>query len=717
MSFLDDAKKKAEAVSNALDSISGDQKTSAAAGAAEYVKGDPLSADDGTDVLFAGTTYDGADDKPNASDDGITLEFIHFGHAHYDVGAKFPHNSFDPENAKVAPEGHAIMFRDALEREAIMLFGFVSSCKVAVQDTTKGRGAIEEIGAMASSLLGGGNKTAKPDLAQLDTILEKIKTEAGKINKDQILYKEINNAGQQFQQIRADYTAFCASLDAFYLKPPKSEGIGAIGDVIGGAAASIPGVGKIIALVQRISFKMLDLYLATFLELRKNHEFSIELAAHELTVKAIKDDYKKYSLTYPVWFKKSESVKKEETKQTGDENKGKNGKSVEINSDKYTKPVTDKIEEQKKKAEAIRDSIYDFAGASGSPDKTPGGDALAKAFSALKGGGGDTSKGAKPGAADCIINGLNATLSDVGGVPEFLKTVIKELTAGNIALLEDVFARLMATGATEPIDSQDLLAGGRKYLTNKISSILTGLIAGMLTGGQDIKTDLLGGGKTLSAQQLIAKQMDERLGKFVEPVLQFMIGDLAGQLNKSRETAQQADAQTMEVMLGRLPWLVAMMFRNTFFPIWNLVAEEAMGQVSPPLKSALKAINEPLNKAKDVVDKAREYERRAEKTKEEADEAKERLSKVNLTTDEQQRNKELKDIKEQVGDVKEAPETETREGRERREERDAAAKEKENLDAFYQGNDKDKKFPVSARVVAGTGIKVKPEDEVPSVLP
>lgn len=714
MSLLDDVgvgskvTEYADKANSLLDAASGKQAMGTAAGKAEFLPDEALAGEEPEDGIFAGPEIPGMDFPPNARDAGVATEFIHYGQVHPDAGSKFVHNNLNPENAKPPFDGHAIFFRDALEREAIMLFGFISSCKIAVQDTTKQRGAVEEIGAMASNLLGGSNTTSKPDPSQLDSFLSKIKTEAGKINKAQIVYKEIHECGKQLHTIRGDYLAFCDSLDAYYLKPPKSEGIGAIGDAIGSAAANIPGVGKILGVVQRIAFKFLDLYLAAFLELRKNHERSIELAAHKLTIDAIKAKSEGFRPTYGVWFKLPEE------KETDTTDAGSSGSKSGISTDQ----IVDKVKESdtykgaKEKVENVRDTIYDFAGADGAPEATPGSAALAAAFTALKGSA-ETTEDALPSAADCIIKGLDATLSDIGGVPNFMKRVIREIMDGNIGLLEDVFARLMANDSAAPINSQMLLEGGRKYLTDRISKALTGLIFGMITGGNDFSLNVPGG-KNLSAQEMLGHQLNDKLGKYIEPVLQICIGELAGQLEASRKKAQDEKAQTMEVLLGRLPWLVAMMFRNTFFPIWNLVAEEVMGKISPPLKSALQAINSPLNKAKDTVDRVEEYKRRADQTQKEAEELKDKASSVSVSSKEDI-DQLRKDVKKEAGDVKDAPSTETEEGKQRQAERDAAQKEKDNLDAFYTDNDKDKEFPVTGRVVEGEGIKV--EEEEPSVLP
>ncbi|MCB1025258.1 MAG: hypothetical protein KDB79_12755, partial [Acidobacteria bacterium] len=298
--MLDDAIDKA---SDALDDLTGGQETSQAEAKAEYVKDEQITPDEKNQGGSAAPDPTGSG-KPVSFDFGIPIEFIHFGKVHADLGKKFPHDSFDPENEEEAPDGHAIMFRDALIREAISLFAFVSSTKVTVQETNSAKGGLADVADMAGDLLGGSSSGAAPDPAQLDTFLSDIKSAVSSINKDSIKYPDIHAAGKKLHETRATYIAFCESLNAFYIKPPD----GAL-DQVGGLVANVPGVGKIMGTVQRFAFKMQDLYLAAYLEIRKAHEKSVEDAAHDLTVAAIKGKYEKHELIYPVWFKKREKAK------------------------------------------------------------------------------------------------------------------------------------------------------------------------------------------------------------------------------------------------------------------------------------------------------------------------------------------------------------------------------------------------------------------------
>jgi hypothetical protein len=96
--------------------------------------------------------------------------------------------------------------------------------------------------------------SAKPDPAQLDAFLSEIESQIQTINKPAILYPEIHEAGKKLHETRATYAAFCQSLNDFYIKPPEGNPL----DAAAGAIANVPGVGNIMATVQRFAFKMFD---------------------------------------------------------------------------------------------------------------------------------------------------------------------------------------------------------------------------------------------------------------------------------------------------------------------------------------------------------------------------------------------------------------------------------------------------------------------------
>ena len=75
------------------------------------------------------------------------------------------------------------------------------------------------------------------------------------------------------------------------------------------------------------------------------------------------------------------------------------------------------------------------------------------------------------------------------------------------------------------------------------------LIGGVLPGGGNFSMGMPGG-KTLDAQQFIAKFIETKLIHYIDPIIELCIGDLAGQMEASRLKAEENKAQTMEVLLG-----------------------------------------------------------------------------------------------------------------------------------------------------------------------
>ena len=263
----------------------------------------------------------------------------------------------------------------------------------------------------------------------------------------------------------------------------------------------------------------------------------------------------------------------------------------------------------------------------------------------------------------------------------------------NIGLLEEIFARMMASGCEGTIDSTALVMAGRRHLSVKIVGIMGDLAGGVLPSS-DFSMNVTEG-KQISVQQFLAKLVEEKLAPYVDPVIEFMIGDLAGQMEASRKKAADEKAQTMEVMLGRLPWFAATMFRNTFFPIWNLVIEKVFDEINPQIADVVRSVNSVFETAKNYVDTAQDYKNRAGAVKDKM------ASGVGSLQD--------------VSDLKDAAADESPEAKARREEREKQQAEKDKLDKFYQPNDKDAELPVTGRIEDCEGIKVT--EEIASVLP
>ena len=120
------------------------------------------------------------------------------------------------------------------------------------------------------------------------------------------------------------------------------------------------------------------------------------------------------------------------------------------------------------------------------------------------------------------------------------------------------------------------------------------------------------GGEVLNkASDVGMDELQAKLAPALDPVLQFAFKDLASKLDGIRSTAAAQKAVTMEVYLGRLPYLRALLFRNTFFPVWDLLVQQVFGQAGGPISGFLNSSSAFLKGAKGGVDDVRDKMSRA----------------------------------------------------------------------------------------------------------
>lgn len=695
MGFLDDATKMA---GKALDALG------AGAQSASDSKEKP---ERGVSLLNSSNSPRGkyANDIENSAPNPMPtdpIEFIHYSFVHADDGNAFRHPEYQPPAnglGQPPPDGRAMMFRDALERESLMLHAYLNSCKIVLSEYLRNRGPLGDAAQVAGSLLGGGPSSPKPDPAQLDALADKVQGAAKKVNLGAIKYEDVHRAGADLHQARANFKQFAQSLKDHYLKP-GGGGTSPLG-VLDKAVGSLPGPAKALMAVQKIGFSMFDIYLGVFIELQRSTQRQIELASHRMTLDAITTNYEGHALTFPVWSPLDPAAVVEETttREGGEEKKGGAGFSKEVD---FLKPVKDQAKKIGDKVDRVKEDVYDFAGVNSEPRETPGSAELTKIFGVLKGG--ETGKDAGS-ATEMIVKALNASLESVGGLPSFLHAPIREITNANMGLLEEVYRRIMAQSpaalAKNKIEIDMLEAAGRRHLEKMLSGFLVGLLASLIPTKAGGGSDVVFGG--ISAQQMATKQLEERLGKnapgrIIDKVLDIAIGQLADNLDQVRAKAAKEKCLTMEVFLGRLPWLTALMFRNTFFVMWNELVKVAFGPAAGFLDKATGAVAPGVEKAKDALDTAEEAKRRAEKLNEVKDEG------VSVGPKGSNLDK-----------YENAVEDETEGGKARAEERAGQRERAAQLDAFKLGADPLEKFPISGRVAAGQGETVT--DEVPSILP
>jgi hypothetical protein len=596
-------------------------------GTPKFVRKDPLDPPKDKKPITAGPN--GGDTPPNSAQPPDPTEFVHYGKVHADTTDHFPHPKFDNEKDK-KPAGRAILFRDAAQREALLLHGFVSATKSVHEELQKNRGAAGALAGAVGSLLGSSGK--EPDPGSLKHLQDDITKAGGTLNDETADYVKIHKAAIDFHQTRADYTKFCEEkLDGYYLK--KKD------DPAGALLTSLPSVAGPAKTIFGILFKAFDIYFGIYLSLRKEYEPVIEDACYRFSL----DTVKKYAThTFSPWY----PPKKDKDGKDKDKDKDKKKDSGPLGD------VTGAVDDVKDKADDIKKDITDVIG-EGDDDKPPSGEDAIKEIFAVFGSGpaddkkkdGDGKDGAatddkksdggdgadakkddtpspadaakdkpKPKPADGLVcDGFNAVLgTDIG----FMKTPIGKMTWANVEFLKAVYLKL-AKDSSKKIDQDWLLETAHALIFDKIYGFIEDNVS-FIKKVEDFNTDVQG--QKLGPKKLIDKGKDalaQKVGAYADPVLKLMVGKLADQIEQIRSDADKDKSLTMEVFLGRLPFLLAFQVRNTTFPLWDLLINEMLGKGNSALDTALKPvkgfIGDARNVAGDVKDKTDRAKQAADK--------------------------------------------------------------------------------------------------------
>ena len=130
----------------------------------KFLKGDPAPIDEPKGNAPGSTALA----HPNVFDPKMPVEFIHFGRVHSDVHDVFNHDQeLDDTKADALKDlptgGRGIAFRAALQREAILLDGFIGSVQGVLKECKGSEGAADKLIGAATDLMSGGSKKGAGD--------------------------------------------------------------------------------------------------------------------------------------------------------------------------------------------------------------------------------------------------------------------------------------------------------------------------------------------------------------------------------------------------------------------------------------------------------------------------------------------------------------------------------------------------------------------------
>lgn len=518
---------------------------------AKFIKSGPI------DDPSANTPGATALEHPNIFDPKLPIEFIHFGHAHTDVHDRFDHGALDDAKPKGTLKSdfgaRAIMFRAALEREAILASGFITAARSVVQEMKDSQGPVDTVVGALGSLVGGSTGAAGPDPAQLDPYKSGVGEAGGKVNVASIKYTDVHQAGIDLHQAWCNFDAFAPSMAA---PPGGDSGGGLLGNLPGALPLpSLPGVGSAMSTVTGILFKMFDIYEAMYLKLRASYEPVIREGCYTRSMAAIRG---RYEPIFDVWSVPPE-VSADPASPAQLLSVSKTGVDPVDSAVGDVNQLYDDIDRKRKELQDKWTKFWDSAPAPG-----PGQAELAAMLAAM----------AHPD--DQILDGFRSALK-IGDLPGFVKTAIGKITGATTGMLCAIYLQLQDAEVARQMDEHAFLAAGRKYFEGVLEGLVMGLVGDLLP----VQSVSVPGLSKVGAGDVVNKGvgfLNDNLGKDIDPILEFATGSLNDRLQAARKAAG-ASSMTMEVYLAQFPLLVALTTRNTFFPVWQLVVDKVFGML------------------------------------------------------------------------------------------------------------------------------------------
>jgi len=577
-------------------------------------KGGAAAAPDVTPVFTNGENLGvppadiGGAQPPNdetVHDHGAPIEFIHFGIVHPDASVNFAHPSIpdDTQTPKLGdgPGSRAIMFRDALEREVILLGGFINSCQCVLKEKEASEGGVGQALAVVSSLVGGGGGgDSGPKAADLNSIFSTAQGAVTPINISPVHYKLVHQAGIDLQKARQQYQAFRDKL----LVDSGGGGGGGLLSQVSAIAGSLGPIGDIVNTIQGIAFKAFDVYVRSFANISKLREGVIEKACHDMTLTAIKGDASQDTATpiFPVWFPKPQDQQQAASSSPSDG--GPLGDAE--------REVSDMEQKGEKAAKDVKDFLF------GDPVDCPGTPFLAQAFSV------DFNQNDQgqpvtdqppqppqdPGAP--VLDAFRHVVNKDNPLPGFVETVIKEIMQLNTDFVQAVYEKLMEREPNATIDESALYEAGRKRLLQRLVGLLLDqvqFLKRLVTSPLMVQNMAVGPGHFMDEGLDL---LNQKLGSKLDVVLHLTMHELADQLQGARKNAVSNKSLTMEAYLGAMPYLLALLFRDTFFPVWDILVKEVFGTIGGPVGSAVNTALDAMKRVKSVTDTARDWKKRGE---------------------------------------------------------------------------------------------------------
>lgn len=643
-------------------------------------------------VEFKEARFDNAEDWTAAEDGAITVhasvvqggatvdlsepvEFVHYGRVYRDRSHLFPCPKLDdqamrlvlppPQDPKARAAAletrgqeipaHGLFFRAALQREAILLGGFIRAQMDALAAEEQSKGAIGVIAQVIADLTGSAGGTQdKPNAVDLNPHLKKVIKAAELINKAKIDYVALHTCGVELHTARRAYREYLVdeiekrhapaktpkpgggilndqvdevneslAAGAKWLGKKPAEGEESKHDAVPRLTSIIPpSMQDFLSLAQKISFKAWDVCALLHYEYAVRLEPFIEDACRRVSTDALK---KRSTPVFPTWFMAPQPDyalpadieqrifdRVDNPLQKGDLPNPFGSLAGPLNqlADVITDPIKAKLVEFDNKVGI--DKTLDFLSR---PDRyTPGRPYLDDIFLIppdpdapdVPDAGKRARVGWSGGLGQMAVDSLKAALK-VETMPAFLEFTVSKISTVCAEFVRAVYGKLLVLDPAAEVTESELHEAAKRHLVgNVVESILGGL--GFVDKLRTAKIDLPIAEVAVSVDALIGRAKEFatlKLEKFIEPVVKYAMRDLHGMIFAYRKTAIENGALTMEVHLAQLPSVFSRMFRNVFFPLWDKVLERSIEAVSASLMPRLADAGRVILKAREQSEMVR----------------------------------------------------------------------------------------------------------------
>ncbi|MFN0106172.1 MAG: hypothetical protein ACKV2U_29290 [Bryobacteraceae bacterium] len=539
-------------------------------------------------------------------DAGAIIEFIHIGHVHLDTSKNFHHSPKTDDAVETFPNNaklRAFQYRAALHREAVLLSSMMTGCQSVLDALEKSKGGIGQMAGMAADMLGaGGAGAAVPTAGEVNAFGSAVQSAVATINTSNATYTDIHQCGIDLQQARCNYRAFQQKL----LDPPANDPTGGLLGKIPVLGPAIPSkVAEILNFVTGLAFKPMDVYQHFYVRIAIDLEKSIEKTVRRYTVASLQGPLTPaFYLWYPVPPAPPPAA-------------GGNGGGTGIG---FLDDAKKRFDDLKSKVDDFGKKIRDFVEPDPDQPPAPGDAYLQEAFQVAPPP--MPANGQPPAPpkelATLILNGFKSGLG-VGSLPGFVETVIVEVTTVNNEFLRVVYKKLMDRPAVQPINELEMYEAARMRMLERLVDIVMEKVSFLQTAkdfGINVQGINVNPGEALldKGMEALNKEVLRRLNV----ALELTMGELVDKLEGLRQQCESANALAMEAYLGAFPWLLALNFRNTFMPVWQLIMDNTFGRASGPLGDAMRQARDAMNAAKSKVDDARTVAMRLQRIKDRA---------------------------------------------------------------------------------------------------